>query len=88
MKGLKNCRTEPIDLYDIKSTLFKKQALTARSFFLPEVSMYFLNALDFLKARGIPRAFNPLTYGLFEVRYLTACGLNCPQICGRICPQL
>ncbi len=31
--------------------------------------------------------FNPLTHGLFEVRYLTACGLNCPQICGRICPQ-
>jgi hypothetical protein len=22
--------------------------------------------------------FNPLTHGLFEVRYLTACGLNCP----------
>jgi hypothetical protein len=30
--------------------------------------------------------YNPLTHGLFEVRYLTACGLNCPQICGRICP--
>ncbi len=25
---------------------------------------------------------NPLTHGLFEVRYLTACGLNRPQICG------
>jgi hypothetical protein len=30
---------------------------------------------------------NPLTHGLFEVRYLTACGLNCPQICGQNCPQ-
>ncbi len=30
---------------------------------------------------------NPFTHGLFEVHYLTACGLNCPQICGRICPQ-
>jgi hypothetical protein len=31
--------------------------------------------------------FNPLTHGLFEVHYLTACGLNRPQICGRISPQ-
>jgi hypothetical protein len=31
--------------------------------------------------------FNPLTHGLFEVRYLTACGMNRPQICGRISPQ-
>ncbi len=28
------------------------------------------------------RTNNPLTHGLFEVRYLTACGLNRPQICG------
>ncbi len=32
-------------------------------------------------------AHNPLTHGLFEVRYLMACGLNCPQICGQIWPQ-
>jgi hypothetical protein len=32
--------------------------------------------------------FNPLTHGLFEVRYLTACGLNRPQICGRISQDL
>jgi hypothetical protein len=39
----------------------------------------------------IPRFYgkfiNPLTRSLFEVRYLTACGLNCPLICGQICPQ-
>ncbi len=33
------------------------------------------------------KTFNPFTHGLFEVRYLTACGLNCPPICERICPR-
>ncbi len=27
------------------------------------------------------------THSLFQVHYLTACGLDCPQICGQICPR-
>ncbi len=30
---------------------------------------------------------NPFTHGLFKVHDLMACGLNCLQICGRICPR-
>jgi hypothetical protein len=42
---------------------------------------------DFFLVLRISYCFNPLTHGLFEVHYLRACGLNSPQIYGRICPQ-
>jgi hypothetical protein len=51
-----------------------------------EVRAYYHHRHSGISGTSFSRWVNPLTHGLFEVRYLTACGLNWPQISGQIFP--